>query len=910
MSPRTKLSASLALAFGAAAWAPAGSAQTVQSFDRVEVTGSAVRRIDAENALPVQVFRRADIERSGATSVSEFIQSLPSMQNFTNEAASVGGGGNGFSGASVHGIGEERTLVLLNGRRLAAFAGQFVTGALAGIDLNTIPLAAIERVEVLTDGASALYGADAIAGVVNFITRRDLTSGSFEAGYTAPRGGAREQRLSFTKGFGQLDGDGFNLSLGASYEKRDALASTKRDFARTGVLDVEIDGRPAIFFNGSPRTIPGNITHNNDTPGDPNDDFLVNPFLAANGVCPPQHVVDGDACAYDFTADLEILPERERAALFLRGDLKLGAGHTGFAELLLSRTENTNRLAPSPGEILVTDTSPFWGEVLAVNPGAVGSTVVPYRLSGAGRRTQTDETEARHLVLGSAGLLGAWDYNVSFTHSINQQKTFLRDGITARNATVAVLESGLLNPFATLDSLSPEALQALRDARILGFWEGGESTLDVLELRGTRELAQLPGGALAFATGLSYTREKFDKTATALAQGGADGRFGDDAGVVPYSADRNSRGAFAELVAPVAKGVELGAALRWDDYADFGSTTTGKLTARYQPTQHLLLRGSLGTGFKAPTVPQVNATRQDFGVTSFGYECDAALIAIAAELGAVCPAGGVQFDVLAQGNSALQPETSRQWSIGLRFEPSDDWSFGADLWNVRIRDAIGQIDESEIFNDPERYRDEFTSSVDPVTLENRLAILLRNNNLGEETRRGIDFDVRARLSTPLGRLSTQLAVTRVLKDRYQFERGGESFSSLGRYGENTDVVFKWQGRFNAVLDAGAFTHSLALNFRSGYSDATYVADDFVVFDPNTFEGFDYNGRVKRYHTLDWQTAWRVTPSFKVTGGVLNVFDRDPPRSLRIIGGGQALGYDDRYYDPRGRTLYLAAGLSF
>lgn len=911
MPRTTRLAARMTLALSAAALLPAtGGAQTAPSLERVEVTGSALRRIDAENALPVQVYRRADIERSGATSVSEFIQNLPSMQGFTNEAASVGGGGTGFSGASVHGVGEERTLVLLNGRRLATFAGQFITGALAGIDLNTIPLASIERIEVLSDGASALYGADAIAGVVNFITRRDVSEGNLEVGVTAPRGGAREQRIAVSKGFGRLDSDGYNLSLGASFEKRDALAATKRDFARTGVLDVNIDGRPAIFFNGSARSIPGNVTHNNDTPDDPNDDFLVNPFLAANGVCPPQHVVDGDACAYDFTSDLEILPERERAALFMRGDVKLGQGHTGFAELLLSKTDNTNRLAPVPGEILVTDTSPFWGDVLAVNPGAVGETIVPYRLSGAGRRTTTDETQARHLVLGSEGVLGAWDYNASFTHSINRQKTFLRDGHVARNATVAVLESGDLNPFETLDGRSTEALAALRSARIFGFWEGGDSTLDMLELRGSRELVPLPGGPLAIATGLSFTREKFEKTAALLAQEGDDGRFGDDAGVVPYSADRHARGVFAELLAPVSRELELGAALRWDDYSDFGSTTTGKLSARYQPTRRLLLRASLGTGFKAPTVPQVNATRQQFGVTGGLYDCDPTLIAIAVELGGVCPAGGGEFNVFAQGNEAVQPERSQQWSLGLRFEPAEDWSVGADLWNVRIRDAIGQISETEVFGDPERYRDLFTTSVDPVTLENRLAILLRTDNLGEETRRGIDFDVRARFATPLGGLSTQLAVTRMLKDRYQFERGGPSFSSLGRYGENGEVSFKWQGRFNAVLDAGAFTHSLALNFRSSYDDVTYVADDFAIFDPVTFESFDYNGKVERYHTLDWQTAWRVTPTFNVVGGVLNVFDSNPPRSLRVFGGGQTIGYDDRYYDPRGRTFYLTAGLKF
>lgn len=903
MFQRTALSTALSCVLGVAGLAPGAAAQTVQSLDRVEITGSAVRRVDAETALPVQVFRRADIERSGATSVAEFIQALPAIQGFTNEAAAVGGGGVGYSGASVHDIGEDRTLVLLNGRRLANFAGQYITGALAGIDLNTIPLASIERVEVLTDGASALYGADAIAGVVNFITRRDFTEGNLEVGLSAPRGGAREKRIALSKGFGDLEGDGFNLSFGGSYERRDALASTKRRFARSGVLELTVDGRPAIFFNGSASSIPGNLVTS--------DDFLANPYLADNGVCPAQHIDGGDgACYYDYTSDLEILPERDRAALFMRGDLKLGEGHTGFAELLLSKTENTNRLAPQPGSLLINDSSPLWGTVLGLDPGATDGAVVLYRLAGAGRRTQSDETAARHLVFGSEGVLGRWDYNASFTHSINRQKTFFRDGYTSRNATAAVLDSGLINPFATADELSAEAREALRAARILGFWEGGESTLNVLQVRGSRELLPLPGGALALAAGLSYTREKFEKTATELAQGGDDGQFGSDAGIVPYTADRNARGAFAELVAPVTRSLELSGALRWDDYSDFGTATTGKLAARYQPTRSLLLRGSVGTGFKAPTVPQANATRQLFGVTGGSYSCDATLAAIAAELGSVCLPGEQAFNVYAEGNQAIEPERSRQWSLGLRFEPNERWSVGADLWSVHIRNAVGQISETEIFGDPERYRDLFTTYQNPVTSQTLLAVLLRNDNLGEETKRGIDIDLRGHIGTPLGRLSTQLALTRLLEDRYQFERGGASFSSLGRYGPNGEVSFKWQGRVSAALESGSFAHLLVMNFKSGYSDVRYTAEEFALFDPVTFEPFAYQGKVRRHYTFDWQTRWRATPSLMLTGGVLNLLDREPPRSLKIFGGGQMIGYDDRYYDPRGRTFYVNANLQF
>jgi iron complex outermembrane receptor protein len=282
--PRPTALAAAALALLAVADGTLAQTQATTE-QRVEITGSAIRRIASEGALPVITLNRDAIEKSGATSAADLIQALPSMQGFTNEGASVGGGGNGFSGASLHNLGETRTLVLLNGRRLASFAGQYITGSLAGIDLNTIPISAIERVEILADGASALYGADAVGGVVNFITRRNTQGVEINVGGTWPRKGAEEGRVSIAGGFGNLDTDRFNVLAGANFEKRTKLRSVDRDFSKTGVIEFDLNGRPVSFFNGSPRGIPGNMSHDNGTPANPNDDYLVSPYFAVNGRC-------------------------------------------------------------------------------------------------------------------------------------------------------------------------------------------------------------------------------------------------------------------------------------------------------------------------------------------------------------------------------------------------------------------------------------------------------------------------------------------------------------------------------------------------------------------------------------------------------------------------------------------------
>ncbi len=885
-----------------------------QDAQRIEITGSAVRRIQAEGALPVQIVSRQEIERSGATSVADLIQALPSMQGFTNEGASVGGGGNGFSGASVHNLGETRTLVLLNGRRLATFAGQYLTGALAGIDLNTIPIASLDRIEILTDGASSLYGADAVGGVVNFITRKDFAGVEINAGYSAPQKGAKEKRAAVSAGFGNLDRDGFNVMAAANFEKRTKLNGTDRQISKTGIIPFNLEGRNVLFFTGSPRGIPANITHDAGTLDDSSDDYLVSPYFAVNGNCPAVHVAlqegpGGTACYYDFATNLEILPERERSSLFLQGKIKLGADHILFAEILRSSTKNTNRIAPPPGEVVIGPTSPFWPFVLQGNPAQTVDTVVPYRVADVGKRTQTDKTDAEHYVVGAEGVLAGFDYNLSFIRSINEQATSLRGGYVFSNAFTAALASGLVNPFVAPGSQSPAAQQALNDARILGFWEGGKSTLDVWQLKGSKELMALGGGQLALAAGASSMKEKFSKLASDTAQGlGTDTRFGDTAAIVPYGADRTAKGFFAEVIAPLTKSLELSASARHDSYSDFGSANTAKGSFKFTPTKEFLLRGSYGTGFKAPTVPQVNATRQEFGVTAGNYTCNAALQLIATGLGANCPVGNVNYNVFAAGNLDLKPEKSKQWTIGLHFQPNESLSFGADLWQVKLLDAIGQVDEATIFGDPLRWQSLFTTFTDPVTSQVLLAMIAGNGNLGEVIERGIDFDGRVRFQTGLGRLTAQLGLTYMLKDRYQLEIGGPFFSSLGQFGPDGNVTFRLQGRLAATLDQANFTHTLAMNFKSGYKDQAYTAADFAFFDPVTFDSFDYNGRVKSYRSFDWQTKWNMDKRLTLTGGILNLFDKAPPRSFKTAGGGQMVGYDDRYYDARGRTFY--ANLSY
>jgi iron complex outermembrane recepter protein len=900
---------SLALAFGGLASVialPASFAQDAQSVGRVEITGSSIKRVDAEGALPVQVLKREDIDRSGAKSASELLQALPVFQNFTTQGDSVGGGGAGFAGAALRNQGETRTLVLLNGKRIAQSGSQALTGAQAAVNLNNIPVAAIERVEILTDGASALYGSDAIGGVVNFITRRDFSTGEISAGFSYPdKGKGKETNFSAVKGFGNLQTDGFNALIAVSRDDRDALKSTDRDYAKTGKFQFSERGQRYEFQLGSPSPIPANITAGS---------ALLSPPLLLNGACAPQTFEIDGTCFYDFTTQLEIYPEQKRDNAFLSFTKALG-DHTFSADYIYSKSTTTSRLAPPPGTFRITPSSPLWNQYVIPTLTAAGVATpafvtARYRVADVGKRTTADTSTANHLSFELKGPIAGWDYVTALTHSESKYEEILKGGWVQLNPFLAALNSGLVNPFVGPGQQSAAAQDALNNAVIRGKFDGGKTTADSFELRGSRPILKLDGGDMAVALGVNYLKEKFDKTPSRLAQGfdaqgNPDTRFGDTSAIIPYSSNRNSTAVFGELLIPITKQFEVTPAVRYDKYSDFGNTTNYKLSTRFQPVKEVLLRGSVGTGFRAPTVPQLNAAEQSFGVTGGTYNCDpttaegAALLAAANRLGAQCAAGGAdaQYDVIAGGNKQLKPEESKQWTIGIRVEPTNSISVGADLWEVKIKNAIGQIGEDVVFGDPNRYPQSFTSFVDPATGDRLLALFAGNVNLGRSKTMGVDLDAEARFNLGFGRFNSKVIATYLIKNEFEIVPGDGYFTDVGRF-FNGGPSFRLQARWINTLDHGPFKHTLTVNYKSGYADEptevlNLTANDFEVVERN----------VKAHTTVDWQTNWEINKMFSLTGGVLNLFNKRPPLSITQNGGGQMVGYDARYYDSRDRTIY-------
>jgi len=929
MFRRTKVCTGVLIALGGTLAIGTAPAFGQQQLERVEITGSAIRRIDAESALPVQVIRKEEIARSGATSAVDLLQKLAVMQNMTNEASAVGGNSAGFSGVSIHGIGEQRTLVLLNGRRLTQFGGQTLTGFGAGMDLNAIPVSAIERVEILTDGASAFYGADAIAGVVNFITKRDSTEGDITAGISKPRDGAEEKRFSITKGFGSLAQNGFNVIATYSHDERTQLNATDREFAKSGKIFFSANGKNYRFQQFSASPIPANAL---DDQGQ-----LISPYLLTNGVCPPKTfrvtepyndgsgLVD-DYCGFDFVGELEIYPERKRDSLTVSSVAKLGE-HELFADLLWSRTTQVSRIAPVPGGISIPAGSALHTQYL-LPLGITGNSTAFYRIADLGKRTNDDEAKFLEFAVGSKGLVAGIDYNAHYSHSQSDVKQNI-SGYPGALGIARLRASGALNPFVLEGQQSAAGLAALNAANYKGYWDGGTAKLDTLAIRGSRELAALPAGPLMLAAGANANLEKYESKPSLFAQGKladpvagivcdennpalpCDQRFGDASASPPYSADRKSYGVFGELLIPVFKNFELGTALRFDHYSDFGNATTAKLNFRWTPEKSVLVRGSIGSGFHAPTVPQVSASRRSYGVTEDNYTCTPELAAVAAAQGAVCQTGNRQYDQIAGGNKNLKPEKSIQGTLGIRIEPSSQVSLGVDLWHVGIKDSFGQLTEQEVFDNPLKYPNSWSSQVDIGTGTNYLAFVADNQNLGKYFATGLDFDVSGRMKTGMGELGSQVLATYMIREDQQLLANGPYYSSIGNYNPSLgQVTFRWQGRWATTLKTDRWGHTIGVNFKSGYTDAEQTVDVVDASGTPTGVQEDIRLQVKRFATMDWQTQWTPVKSFVLTVGILNLFDTAPPLSLKTAGGGQQFGYDDRYYDPRGRTYYLNASYKF
>jgi len=895
------MGAALVAAAGVVA-APAFAQQAEQpaAKERIEVTGSNIKRVEGETALPVTIITKDDINRSGATTAVELLQLVGANASVgsVNVTSTIGATTFSAQTANLRGLTGGRTLVLINGKRVNGFAGE--VNGVQGVNLAVIPFAAIERVEVLKDGASAVYGSDAIAGVINFIVRQDYrgAEATVFAGTPTRTGGGKQETYSGALGFGDLNKDRYNVFVSAAFNNQHNLLQKDRDFSNTAYrADIGL-------FTLSSNAFPGNVTTGGIG--------QINGVSSCTGPYATHYSDISDVNCYFNPAGapgVESIPDTKNTNFFGQAKFQVNRDWQAYGTALYSRDENRFVIQPVPissiitygvkGDIPATVTvspgQPFYPTAAAIAAGVNGQVLdVRYRAVLNGNRDTTDTNEGYQLVGGLKGSLGSWDMDFAYNYADGKVKEVLNGGFPLYSQVLPLLNGGTVNLFGPNTAAVQQAVAA---TNFNGETFHGESSTGAFTAQGSSEIWELPNGPLALALGAEYRKEKFDQYYNPVLRtgdvSGYGGSFNDT------HASRDDTAFYAELNVPLLKTLEANVAIRTDDYSDFGRTNNPKASLRFQPNKDLLLRASYGTGFLAPTLYQM-FTPQVSGLTAPGVS-DPVRCPVTNDTGLDC---NTQFTTTTGGNPHLKPEQSENVTAGFVFEPTNQLSVSADYFKIRLRDVITTgIPYPTVLGNLSLYGNLVTRAPSDPNFPNLpghiVAIDQTNINLGSLHIEG--WDLEAHYKWPRmswGRVRFDISGTYYTRNDAQNPPPDPAYTGFvsNQFGAVVPGVlprFKSYGAFS--WDQGPWAATLANTFMSSYVDV------------NT----DFDGNLRRVSSMSlWDVQGQYTgfKNWTLTLGVKNLFDTNPPatnQNVTFQGG-----YDPNNYDARARFVYVTIHYGF
>ena len=841
----------------AAADGIAAQGTTIEEIVVTAKTGSRIGR-QGDSPSPLSNYDGSTLREAGLKDLRDLVGVLAInagaennsdnlTQNFTVGTANI----------NLRGLGVASTLVLLNGRRQVLSAVQTDDGS-SFVDLAAlVPALAIERVEILKDGATAIYGSDAVAGVANFITRRNFEGIEVQAEYRSRAGNGSQDDLTLDGVVGgTFAGDGEFL-LAASYLDRSSLVLIEVDWLR-----------PATSGFGNPGSF--NVPSLGRTVADPaceHYDGLLQSL--ANG---------GTLCRFDYGPQITAIPNEQRAQAWGRVEWPWSDATTVWAEFGHARNDISRDVSPS-FPVLNTPRVP------AYHPGNTFGEEVWFqgRPYGYGQPPEINyyQHDTSRLALGVNGRLRngmAWDASVA--RAVNDALLNPRDVIAA-NFQAALLGFGgagcnpdttppgqggclFFNPFSSTFGASPDGAlfnaPELRQFIIGDYFGDGGSGLTAFEANLT---GFIPGFGGAYAVGAQYRAQTLDFSYDSITR--QDG-FAFLIGNANFAARDDVFAAYGEVWLPLGERVEATLALRHEDYGTgTGDTLDPKVTLLLRATEAFSLRGSFGTSFRAPSPFQTEGVQTNF-------------TNIVDHDGSRTFAGRRTL-----GDSSLQPETSSAVNIGATWRDAR-WAFSADLWRYAFEDVLRKENAQAIVNaDPFDHRVERTSA-GTISIVN---VAFINADSIETT--GIDLSARANLDLAGGLLSTWIEATWRLS--YDVTNAGVAVDGLGKL--NRANVGAPNQRFSAAAGAGFSRGAVLLSATArhigGYEDdAGGDIDSFTTLDANI--------------RLSLGALLRSGSEASITLGVANLFDQDPP-FVNIAGS-----YDPRSSDPRGRRVFLSFGL--
>ncbi len=939
----------------ATAIAPAARAQSdaeAEQLETITVVGSRIKRTDIETSQPVFVLEREDLQKTGLTSIGDILQDLT-----TNGAAlntTFNNGGTGETNVSLRNLGANRTLVLVNGRR-------WVSNLFGIVDLSTIPVSIIERVEVLKDGASAIYGSDAIAGVIN-ITTRDTYDGAEASAYLGENaeGDGRTELYDFTIGSST---DRASVVLNAAYSKQEPIYAGDREISAvplfgfggnnvlTGASSTTPFGRFGFGASGGrlPNGAPGTLTLVPGRSGTTSGDFR--PFdLATDG--------------FNFAPDNYLLTPQERTSVYAEARYRITGDITFSSTMVYNERRSDLQLAVSPLTFGTVGAGIARFAIPAsnlYNPFGVDVTRAQFR----GTQPLRNFGQDADTFYFSGGLEGAfdvadrnfsWDASYIYTDSERRNTT---TGLFNLNSLAVGLGPSFLDANGVPTCGTPDApIAGCVPINIFGGPDGFTAAMadsvsftaqDTLYKKLydytaniTGDLFDLPAGPLGFAAGYEYRREFGSDQPDALISSGASSGNIRQPTAGSFSLDE----LYAEFNIPILKDLafaevfEVSIAARYSDYSNFGETTNPKFGFRWKPFADLLVRGNYSEGFRAPSVSELFLGAADSFPTiadpcsSTSDPAGAVATRCFGGFGGVSavPAGyeqaNSQIRITVGGNANVQPETARTKTLGLVYSPS--WAEGLDVYldwyDIEITDVIGAPSGQFVLDDC--YLRGNLRSCALITRQPNGEILdlfggVTNNAVSRGVEvEGYDFTVAYRFDTEYGKFRIvwdnayvsylgdigQPAAGTVLDDGTVLAGNGVgAYFGAVRFPEwrlRSNIGTTWQmGDWGATLTARYFSAldedcAIVVGTAAdiGQPELANLCSSPDVVDPQ-FLG--PTNKIEETWYFDLQGTWDAPWNARITAGVRNLFDEDPPVAFSTF----ANSFDPQYEVP-GRFWYV------
>ncbi|TDK60444.1 TonB-dependent receptor [Sapientia aquatica] len=877
--------------------------QSRDAPQKVYITGSSVKQIAGETSLPVQILTKKDIEHTGATTAAELLNAVSSSSNAGAYSPTTSMyGGDAQSSPSLRGLGAERTLVLLNGRRVAnnAFSG-------SGVDIDTIPISALERVEILKDGASAIYGADAVAGVINFILKKDFHGVEATVyGDASQHGGASGSSATLSGGIGDLTDDKYNVFASVDLRQNQPLNAAARSYTSSQLLPANYGPAAGKLLFPNYVGYPGRAYTASGAWGNPTDPNCTQPNQYSDGY---------GGCNYNFATLGYVLPKDKKISAISKLTYRPNGETEFYVEAGLS--QNTYRLVSTPtftiGEnntaagnfpgrtaFTLSPGNPFYPTQWATDQGVNGEPIgFQSSLNELGASVIETTNKQARIVAGINGTIAGWDYDTAFQFNRAASKQIFLGDMIYTAKFYDLVQSGHYNPFGLQ---TPGDLALLKATQFNGEFKNAFAITKTWDGRISRPLFKLPAGSVDVALGAQLMDERLSQIYSPELTTGQLMNWG---GAAPPANPKpvTVKSLSAEANIPVLKSLELNVSARDDSYSNFGNTLNPKVSFLWKPVAEVLIvRGSWGTGFRAPTLSDIG-TPATFGYNSQPIpdpvRCPGNVAQVAATSAYDCT---TPYQSLLYGNPDLQPEKSRQSTIGFVFEPIKEFSLGVNMFQINLRNVIsvGGLPTNLAFDPATASQYSFLLVRDPATATATLPgeILYVKNpslNIGRWNSRGSDLDMHYGIpSTQLGNFSVDLHGT--YAEKFDQSLGiTPTTSSVGVSGG----VSRWQHYLTLNWVKDGWDVTFAQNFKSGYRDE------------NSYSGF-YNltipgyPRISSYTLYDLTAAYTVTKKWQIGGGIKNAFDHAPPFTNTYSG----YGYDPRYADLRGRTFWMSTTYSF